>query len=155
MVASWSRTRRGSPHASSPPSGGSRRRGVAATLLLCAGGFLTVTARGPLVRPFDVAVGRLRSLVARRVGVIVPIAAQVGPSRAKWAAAGFDPDVAVGTPRDAGRWTAAGVAIDAVVLDYVGHPASLVATARDAAAPIPVIDLLDASVSAVVATMRP
>jgi hypothetical protein len=41
------------------------------------------------------------------------------------------------------------------VLDYVGHPAALVEAAEVAAAPTPVVDLLAASVAALVATMRP
>ena len=134
--------------------------GASVLVLLCAGGFASVTARRPLIRPFDVAISRLRDLGARRIGVLVPIEAQVVASRAKWTAAGFDAVLMVGTPADVGRLTgpdarSVDIGVEAIVLDYVGHPAAVVAGAEALASPIPVIDLLAASIEAVVATMRP
>jgi protein AroM len=125
--------------------------GVEATLLLCAGGFANVTARGQLVRPFDAAIDRLRADGARRLAVVVPYAGQVEPSRKKWADAGFEPTVLVGEPEAvAGRVDAASA--DAIVLDYVGHPAELVDAARSRAA-VPLIDLGACGADAVVAVL--
>jgi len=115
--------------------------GAQVTLLLCAGGFRDAIARGPLVRPFDAGVDRLKSIRARRLGVIVPVADQAAAAGRKWATAGFDPvpivgDAATIAPRDVtGR-----DAIEAVVLDYVGHPTATVAAARNRW-DVPVVDL--------------
>lgn len=136
--------------------------GADLTILLCAGGFASVKAGGPLIRPFDVAVGRLDARGARRIGVLVPFEGQVAPSRAKWTDAGFDVDVVVGAPAEAGRFLAFEPVPDAIVLDYVGHsPVDLqaalaaVRVAADAGLgpPVPVVDLLAATVEAAVATM--
>ncbi len=134
--------------------------GATVIVLLCAGGFASVAAAAPLVRPFDVAVARLRTLGANRLGIIVPIGAQVAPSQAKWMAEGFEPTIEVGAPRDVIRFDGHGDAgrragrVDAIVLDYVGHAARVVSEAETLASPIPVIDLLAASIEAVVARMR-
>lgn len=135
--------------------------GADLTILLCAGGFASVTARGALLRPFDIAVDRLRAGGARRLGVVVPFDGQVSPSRAKWTAAGFDVDVLAGAPSDAARFAGSpGGPRDAIVLDYVGHPADDVAAAHAAVAEgpggapsIPVVDLLVVTVEAAVARM--
>ena len=125
------------------------RRGATTTLLLCAGGFPDVRARGVLVRPFDAAVAELRSFGARRIGVVVPIAAQAAPSEAKWRAAGFDPVVIVGSPPALDAPTG----ISAVVLDYVGHSVADVAALR-AALTIPLLDLGESGASAAAARFR-
>jgi protein AroM len=123
--------------------------GADVTLLLCAGGFLDATARGVLVRPFDAAVARLGALAARRLAVVVPFAAQAEPARLKWAAAGFDPTPAVG---DLASVVVRGdvAAVDAVVLDYVGHTTADVAKLRARIA-LPVVDLAESGADAVVA----
>lgn len=110
--------------------------GADVTLLLCAGGFGDATAHGALVRPFDAAVDRVRSIGARRIAVVVPIAEQAAPAIRKWANAGFDAVAIVGEPASAPR--APGV--DAIVLDYVGHPAATVAALRERT-DLPVLDL--------------
>lgn len=114
--------------------------GAAVSLLLCAGGFLEVTARGPLVRPFDAAVGDLRALGARRIAVLVPFEAQAGPSARKWSDAGFDPVPIVGDPLTLAPAEPARNAPDAVVLDYVGHSSATVAALRGRL-DLPVVDL--------------
>ncbi len=131
--------------------------GVELTLLLCAGGFASVRATAPLIRPFDVAVARLLELGARRLGVVVPIDGQVEPSRGRWTAAGFIADVMAGSPGDVGRFGGSdrtSGAVDAIVLDFVGHPPPAVAAAAAIADGTPVVDLLAVSIEAVVATMR-
>lgn len=113
--------------------------GAEVTLLLCAGGFLDATARGLLVRPFDAAAARLRAMGARRIAVMVPFEAQAAPAARKWADAGFDALPIAGDPR-----TLSGedidVAVDAIVLDYVGHPSAVVVALRSRTRR-PVLDL--------------
>lgn len=113
------------------------RAGADVTLLLCAGGFLGVVADGPLVRPFDAAVEQLRAMGARRVAVAVPSAAQAPAAALKWAAAGFEPVSIVGEPA---TLVPPATAVDAIVLDYVGHPAEAVAALRGRTR-LPVVDL--------------
>jgi protein AroM len=142
------------------------RAGAEVTLLLCAGGFLDTTATGPLVRPFDAAVERLRSMGARRIVVVVPIEAQARPAARKWATAGFDPVLIVGdpttlTPLDLGgpfviadapdghadaRRTSP---LDAIVLDYVGHPSEAVDALRNRSN-LPIVDLGESGAEAAV-----
>jgi protein AroM len=117
--------------------------GASVTLLLCAGGFADLRAKGVLVRPFQAAVEALRGLGARRVGVVVPITGQAVPADRKWRAAGFEPLVRVGPPASADGWTG----IDAVVLDFVGHPPEEAATLRGRLA-VPVVDLGEAGAAA-------
>ncbi|MEO8469528.1 MAG: AroM family protein [Chloroflexota bacterium] len=129
--------------------------GVDLTILLCAGGFATVTSLGPLIRPFEATVDRLRTLGAHRLGVVVPIPGQVLPSRAKWLAAGFNVEVLAGSPAEVGQFLDSTPLPDAIVLDYVGHgPAEVLAAAEATArARVPVIDLLVVAIEAAVATM--
>lgn len=122
--------------------------GVDATLLLCAGSFSGIRGRRPFVRPFDIAAGLLRSAGVRRCAVVVPVEAQVEPSRRKFASAGFEPvvwacDLAAARDR-LPAWLAddhdAGGRCDVVVLDYVGHRDEDVRGLQDAVA-LPVVDL--------------
>ena len=115
--------------------------GAQVTLLLCAGGFSDAIARGPLVRPFDAAVDRLKSIGARRLAVIVPVAQQAAPAARKWATAGFDPVPIVGDPATIAPHDLTGLdGIEALVLDYVGHPTTTVTAARNRW-DVPVVDL--------------
>jgi protein AroM len=110
--------------------------GAEATLLLCAGGFLDVTA-----------VARLGAMDARRLIIVVPYPGQAEASRRKWTAAGFEASIRVADPPtvdDDGDVASA----DAIVLDYVGHPSSVVEALR-ARAPLPVVDLGEAGADAV------
>lgn len=116
--------------------------GVDVTLLLCAGGFSDVTARRALVRPFDAAVARLRAGGARRVAVVIPHPGQAGAARRKFEAAGFDVTIVVGDPSTVEILAGEG-ALDAIVLDYVGHPSSAVQALRRRT-DLPVIDLGEA-----------
>ena len=121
--------------------------GAEATLLLCAGGFLEVTARGQLVRPFEAAVARLGAMDARRLVIVVPYPGQAEAARRKWTDAGFEVNVRVADPPtvDADGDVASA---DAIVLDYVGHPSSVVEALR-ARAGLPVVDLGEAGADAV------
>ena len=123
-------------------------QGVAVTLLLCAGGFLDVAARRRLVRPFEAAVARARRLGARRLAIVVPATGQSDPARAKWEAAGFETVIVVGDPADL-ELPAEAASLDAIVLDYVGHPASSV-DALQQRTQAPVIDLGECGADAVV-----
>ena len=127
------------------------RAGADVTLLLCAGGFAAVTATRTLVRPFDAAVALLRAMRARRLVVIVPYAAQDEAARRKFEASGFDVTVVVGDPATIVLSTAE-AAVDAVVLDYVGHPSSAVEGLRRRA-PLPVVDLGEAGAEAAIAAL--
>ena len=113
-------------------------QGASVTLLLCAGGFVDVTARGSLVRPFDAAVRRLRMLGATHIGVVVPYPGQAPAARRKFEAAGFELEVVVTDL--AGLSGSAFQAAEAVVLDYVGHPTAAVDGLRERLR-IPVVDL--------------
>ncbi|MFM2106904.1 MAG: hypothetical protein RL338_1936 [Chloroflexota bacterium] len=134
--------------------------GVAATLLLCAGPFDGLRGGRPVVRPFAVAVERLRAAGTRRIGVLVPVAGQVAPAERKCRAAGLDPVVVVGRLADLAASPAAtgdlarrlaeadGAAVPpgALLLDYVGHDEALVErlTGHLAALPPPLaLPLLD------------
>jgi protein AroM len=122
--------------------------GVEAILLLCAGGFDRLMSAVPIVRPFDAAVEALRAVPARRIAVVVPVEAQVSPSMAKWRAVDFEVGVVAGALEgvDPDRLGA----VDAIVLDYVGHPASDVAALR-ARTTTPVVDLGEAGAVAMAA----
>lgn len=123
--------------------------GAQATLLLCAGGFLHVTARGRLVRPFDAAVARLRAIDARRLAVVVPYPGQADAARRKWEADGFEVTMRVEDPPSVDVGAEADEAsADAIVLDYVGHPPAIVEALRERAR-LPVVDLGEAGADAV------
>ncbi|MBA2380854.1 MAG: AroM family protein [Chloroflexi bacterium] len=101
--------------------------GADALLLLCAGGFHDLASDRPLIRP---AVAVARVLHERGVAtmlVVVPLPGQVPASEAKWRALGFDP-VVLATPLPAGldQVVEAAEQHEAVVLDFVGHPADLI-----------------------------
>ncbi|MGH2407170.1 MAG: AroM family protein [Candidatus Limnocylindrales bacterium] len=123
-----------------------QRGGADVVLLLCAGGFADLRPRGRLVRPFEAAVDALRDLGARRVGVVVPIDGQSWPSQRKWRLAGFEPTVVVGEPATIDI----PASIEALVLDFVGHPSEVVEAFR-ARSPVPVVDLGEAGAAAAAA----
>jgi len=132
--------------------------GALLCVLLCAGGFDGIPAEGAVVRPFALAVELLQGLDVIAPGVLVPDEGQIVPSRDKWTAAGFEPIVRAGRPDDIS--TAFGFETDQttawpvlVVLDYVGHPLSVVEAARRAS-PVPVVDLGSLAPTVVAATMR-
>jgi protein AroM len=124
-------------------------RGARVTLLLCAGGFPALRARGLLVRPFEAAAAELRALGARRIGVVVPIAGQAVPAERKWRVAGFEPIVLLGPPSSVDVPTG----IDALVLDFVGHPVGVVDALRTRCA-VPVVDLGEAGAARAAARFR-
>ncbi len=124
------------------------RESVSASVLLCAGAFEGLKSRRPLVRPFQIVRDILRELGMNTLHVIVPVDDQVGPSREKWEDAGFVANVVSSgrqSPSSVGEpWIdealLPGPQVDAVVIDYVGHPLSF----RDRLArklTVPVIDL--------------
>jgi protein AroM len=121
--------------------------GAAASLLLCAGTFAALHGRRPLFKPFAIGRAMLKQLGWHAIGFITPIAAQEQPVRQRWLAAGFQATV----------WTADLASqdesfdqelrqkirdhrLECIVLDYVGHPPSLVARLQEAAGR-PVLDL--------------
>ena len=121
-------------------------RGADPVLLLCAGGFPDLRAGSRLVRPFEAAVEVVRAIGARRIGVVVPIAGQAEPAGRKWRQAGFEPMVMVGEPGQ----IAVPAGIEALVLDFVGHPAVVVEALRERSA-LPMVDLGESGAAAAAA----
>ncbi|UCC53149.1 MAG: AroM family protein [Anaerolineaceae bacterium] len=121
-------------------------KGAVSTLLLCAGTFADLHGTRPLFKPFDICCDVLQTLGIKSVGLITPIKEQELPIRLRWQAAGFQPTV----------WTADLTLQDSlfiqqlqsqiethrlegIILDYVGHRASIVNQLQEASS-IPVID---------------
>lgn len=124
-------------------------QGVQATVLLCAGTFAEVKGvNRPLVKPFDTAVAVLNSMGVTDIGVLSPIITQERPIRARWTAAGFDarvwtPPYAIDSKEFTGwlyRMMSNTRSLDALVMDYVGHPADYKLVVQEILG-IPVIDL--------------
>ena len=134
--------------------------GVEAIILLCAGTFETVRSKLPLIKPFDVG----RELFAQHryssLGFITPVADQIKPIQSRWVNGGVRPAV----------WCASldkldqafqkelqlyieKEALEAVVLDYVGHPREQVDQLRKLS-PIPVFDLGQLAIEMVVAYIK-
>ena len=117
------------------------------SILLCAGTFPRLRGRHPLIKPFAIVRELLAGQGFTRLGVIVPDRRQERLSRARWEEAGFAPvvwsdDLArQGVAFQATLVTAIEASsLQAILLDYVGHPAAHVATLRDKS-PLPVVDL--------------
>jgi protein AroM len=127
------------------------RAGADVTLLLCAGGFEALSAEGTLVRPSEAAAAAVRDIDARRVAVVVPYPGQAASAERKWLTAGFDAVAIVGDLP--GVELSADLRVDAVVLDYVGHPGEAVRAFR-ATAPALVVDLGECGAEAAVRALR-
>ncbi len=131
------------------------REGAVVLLLLCAGPFAALTSTRPLIRPFQLAVGMLRSVGHTRVGIVVPTNDQRAPSKRKWTEAGFKPVIWSMEQQPAAlaleRWLAARVAehagLSALVFDYVGYPLDDVQRVQ-AEVELPVVDLGHLAVAA-------
>lgn len=109
--------------------------GAAIVVLLCAGGFDSVAADVPFVRPSEAGAAELERLGAEGLLVVVPSADQLAPATRKWEEAGFVVEASVARLPDdvpALAELAETTQPDAVVLDYVGHPASVVLDVEDA-----------------------
>lgn len=129
-------------------------QGVMATILLCAGTFRDLNGRRPLFKPFAVGRTILDSLGLNRIGLIAPIKEQESPIRVRWQAAGFQPTV---WTADLARQDEGFIQqlndqvevyrLECIVLDYVGHPESLVRQLRETA-DIPLIDLGQLAIAA-------
>ena len=133
---------------------------VAVHLILCAGSFPGLTARGPLIQPFDVAVTELADRGFGSLEVVVPFAAQAGPSVRKWEAAGFICREHVLEQQPArlsvARWVRGrlgATSADALVFDYVGFPAVLLDEVA-AEIDIPVFDLGRLAMDALARTLQ-
>jgi len=134
--------------------------GVAATLLMCAGTFSGLHSGNPLFVPFAIGCNQLRVLNFIRIGVVTPFADQEMPTRMRWEAMGFRPNV----------WTADLGSQDldfyrsfkhkikqsdltCLVLDYFGHPPDQVDKLQENL-DIPVIDLGRLAVVTLVSTLH-
>lgn len=143
---------------------------VSAHLILCAGPFprlgtpLPTRGRaGPsraVILPFQVAVAALTARRLGRLDVVVPFAEQVGPAADKWGAAGFACRVHALTEKPGHRsvveWMSGLVArtrAQAVIFDYVGHPADRLDQIA-AAVHLPVLDLGRLALDALEATLE-
>lgn len=123
------------------------KEGVMATLLLCAGTFPDLSGHWPLLKPFQLGHQLLLNLGIQNIGLITPVKEQEVPISQRWAAAGFKASV----------WTADLNQQDmqfrehlqmqikmhdlqAIILDYVGHPPRVVKDLQGLS-PIPIVDL--------------
>lgn len=104
--------------------------GVDLALILCAGSFHNLHSSRPLLRPFDLICAILEGAGIVRLLVLCPFAEQAEPIALRWRQAGFVPWV-VTTRLAPGTQEFEMVVndnivqngqIDALVLDYVGHP---------------------------------
>lgn len=131
------------------------REGVMALLLLCAGPFPMLTSTRPLIRPFQLAAGMLRSVGRARVGIVVPTDDQRVPSERKWTEAGLKPVVWSIAEKPAvlslERWLAARASehtdLSVLVFDYVGYPLDAVQRVQTQVG-LPVMDLGHLAVAA-------
>ena len=134
---------------------GLEQEGVVALLLLCAGPFPMLTSTRPLIRPFQLAVGMLRSVGHTRVGIVVPNDDQRTPSERKWTEAGLKPVIWSMEAQPAAlaleHWLAVCASqhadLSALVFDYVGYPLDAVHRVQ-AQVGIPVVDLGHLAVAA-------
>lgn len=130
---------------------------VKAIYVLCAGTFVELHSSVPLIKPFDLAHELLRTTGLHHLGIIAPVPEQERPIRKRWTEAGFTPHV----------WTADAAqpndvffdqvkqmqqknGFQALVLDYVGHPAE-VSQEIQAKLQMPVVDLGELAVAAITA----
>jgi protein AroM len=120
---------------------------VSAHLVLCAGSFPRLSAQKTLIKPFDVAVTHFAASFIERIEVLVPFGAQATSSVRKWEAAGFSCRAHVlGKSSTSGfaEWrlpeTVGETNADAMVIDYVGFPATALKQAQTEI-DIPVFDL--------------
>jgi len=96
-------------------------------LLLCTGEFPELRGRGLLVEPDRLLLNVIRGLGARRLGVMVPLAAQIGKLTGKWASLDAEVAFAAASPYadPAGVARAAeelaGHDLDLVVMDCIGY----------------------------------
>lgn len=116
-------------------------------LLLCAGTFSSLHSTRPLIKPFTVGQATCQAEGWESLGFITPVAEQIEPIRERWQTAGFRPTVwAASLAQQDGAFTADLLTkietdqLQAIVLDYVGHPREQVAQLQ-AHSPIPVLDL--------------
>ena len=101
--------------------------GADALLLLCAGGFGDLTSDRPLIRPSLAVARALHERAVRTIVVVVPSQAQIPASDAKWRGLGFDPrPIAASLSAGFDEVVEAAAQAEAVVLDFVGHPAELI-----------------------------
>ncbi|MFT5195486.1 MAG: hypothetical protein ACI9EW_002993 [Cellvibrionaceae bacterium] len=132
---------------------------VKAIFLLCAGTFSQLSSSVPLIKPFVLAHEMLTNIGIQRIGIIAPIPEQVRPIRARWEAARFETTVwaANATQPDEAfideikKYQREGK-FEALVLDYVGHPAQVSQTLQ-AKLDIPVIDLGEIAVATLAAIL--
>lgn len=121
---------------------------VSAHLVFCAGSFPSLRARKTLIQPFDVAVSHFAACGLRSLEVVVPFAAQATSSVRKWEAAGFSCRAHVLGKSSMSGWCVEGwlpqsvgeTSADALVIDYVGFPATALKQAQTEI-DIPVFDL--------------
>ncbi|MGB1253938.1 MAG: AroM family protein [Candidatus Promineifilaceae bacterium] len=129
---------------------------VAAIILLCAGTFAAVESRLPLIKPFDVGRDLFRQRGLTSLGFITPVAEQVTPIHDRWAGAGFRPKVWAASLANQDRAFVTYLhkmieqhQLEAIVLDYVGFSAEIVAQLRQNT-PIPLFDLGQLALLAIV-----
>lgn len=111
------------------------REGAELAVLFCAAPFDRIRPTLPLIRPFEVAREHVARLGARRLLVVVPADDQVEPAGAKWRGTGADVEMLVARLEEGVESIVEAAAereVDAVVLDFVGHPPEEVIELEDA-----------------------
>jgi protein AroM len=107
-------------------------------LLLCTGEFPELSSRGLLVEPDRLLLNVIRGLGARRLGVMVPLAAQIGELTGKWDSLGAEVAFVAASPyADQARVARAaeelaGRELDPVVMDCIGYTQAHKRTVRQA-----------------------
>lgn len=125
---------------------------VSATILLCAGTFANLRCNYPLIRPFNIGLTLLQSLNVSSLGLIAPFPEQEAPIQQRWERYGFQTAVWTADLNNQDEQfqnqlseTIRANEVEAIILDYVGHPQELVQRLQHTS-PIPVIDLGDVAI---------
>ncbi len=132
---------------------------VKAIFLLCAGTFAELSSPVPLIKPFVLAHEMLTNIGIQNIGVIAPIPEQVRPIRERWESEGFKVTVWVADATKPDKAFLNEVQnyqeenrFEALVLDYVGHPAEVSQTLQKQLG-MPVIDLGEIAVATLAAIL--
>ena len=134
--------------------------GAVATILMCAGTFSSLHGGKPLFVPFTIGCNQLCMLNFLRNGVVTPFVDQEKPTRMRWEAKGFQPNVWTADlgsqDNDLYRCFKEKIKQDdltCIVLDYFGHPPDQVDKLQENL-DIPVVDLGRLAVVSLASTLQ-
>lgn len=119
--------------------------GVSASVLLCAGAFADLKNTRPLIKPFATTKHFLGAVGLHHLLVICPFAEQCRACEAKWKSAGFDVHVQADPgnsylEQEIAAFLKHHSQTQAIILDYVGYPATRVLALQKNCA-LPIVDL--------------